>query len=60
MSAAGLDFAPAAARRCAITCIHNAPGAFSEALVGMWGQKTAEEAYAKELTTKWGSMVLDA
>ena len=45
VSAAGLDFAPAAARRCAISCIHNAPGAFSEALVGMWGQKTAEEAY---------------
>ena len=45
MSAAGLDFAPPAARRCTIACIHNAPGSFSEALVGMWGQKTAEEAH---------------
>jgi hypothetical protein len=29
----------------AVACIHNAPAAFSEALFGMWSDKSAAEAH---------------
>ena len=43
---AGLGPAPAEERRCKVTCIHNAPEAFGEALFIMWGDTTAEQAHA--------------
>ena len=45
VTANGLDITPDAERRCVIKCIHNAPASFSEALIGMWSTKSAEEAY---------------
>jgi hypothetical protein len=45
VTANGLDVTPDAERRCVITCIHNAPASFSEALTGMWATKTADQAY---------------
>ena len=32
-------------RRCFVRPIHRAPAAFAEALYGMWGNVTAQEAY---------------
>ena len=46
VTANGLDITPLSERRDAIKCIHNAPQEFSTALRNMWGDKTAEQAYA--------------
>ena len=45
VTSTGLDATPSSERRVEITCIHNAPVSFSEALVGMWASKSAAEAH---------------
>ena len=45
ITAAGLEAAGVGERRASVACIHNAPKSFSDALFGMWSNKSAAEAH---------------